>query len=159
VPESEDKTLAGITRKASQAIEFYKELSKAIFLPNVDEIATVWNGPQCELRVTLEGKHFSGVESYELPAGGILGGFPSALAPVPPDRFTIEYHGSINGRSISGSVSRKSLNRPPPTLLSFSANEPVPFRMVLADGAREIRVMEGQGNNRHFYVWRVKDGM
>jgi tetratricopeptide (TPR) repeat protein len=157
VPESENKRLAGITRKAGQAIEFYKELAKAIFLPSVDEIATVWNGPQCELRVTLEGKQFTAVGSYELPAYGL--GIIAAAASVPPNRFTIEYHGSIKGHSITGTVNRKSLNTPSPTLLSVPANEPAPFRMVLADGAREIRIMEGQGNNRHFYVWRVKDGM
>jgi hypothetical protein len=156
---SEDKTLTGITRKASQAVDFYKLLSKAIFLPNVDAVAGVWNGPQCELRVTLEDKHFTAVGSYELAAGGLFGALRLPAAPVPPDRFTIEYHGSIKGRSITGSVSRKSLNTPPPTLLSLSTNDPVPFRMMVDDSARELRVMEGRGNNRRIYVWRVKDGM
>ena len=154
VPEAEDKTLAGITHKAREAVEFYKELAKAIFLRNVDAIATVWNGPQCELRVTLEDKQFTAVGSYELPANLLLGFMPTP-ASVPPDRFIIEYHGSVKGRSITGTVSRKSLNTPPPTLLSFSTNDPVPLRMVVADSARELSVMEGQGNNRRFYVWRV----
>jgi tetratricopeptide (TPR) repeat protein len=158
VPEAEEKTLAGITQKAREAVVFYKELAKAIFLPNVDAIATVWNGPQCELSVTLEDKQFTAVGSYELPANALLAFIPAA-ASVPPDRFTIEYHGSIKGRSITGTVSRKSLNTPPPTLLSLSTNDPVPFRMVVADSAGELSVMEGQGNNRRFYVWRVKNGV
>ena len=31
--------------------------------------------------------------------------------------------------------------------------------MVVADSGRELMAMEGQGNKRHFYVWKVKDGM
>jgi len=154
VREEEDKTLAGITQKTRQAVEFYKELGKAIFLPNVDTLGDVWNGPQCELRVNLEGTHFTALGSYESSPNALA--TPFAMA-VGPDRFTIEYQGSIKGRSISGTVSRKNLNPPPPSLLSFSRDEPVPFQMVVADSARELRVMEGQGNNRRFYVWTVND--
>jgi tetratricopeptide (TPR) repeat protein len=154
VTEEEDKTLAGITQKTRQAVEFYKELGKAIFLSNVDALDEVWNGPQCELRVNLEGTHFTALGSYE--------SLPNALArPIAmtfePDRFTIEYQGRIKGRSISGTVSRKHLNPPPPSLLSFSRDEPVPFRMLVGDSARQIKVMEGQGNNRRFYVWTAED--
>ena len=157
VPEFENKTLAGITRRARKAVDFYKELAKAIFLPNLGAMAGVWNGPQCELSVTLEAKQFTAIGSYELAAGGILGAFTLPAASVPPDRFTFEYHGRIRGRSISGRVSQKSLNTPPPSLLSLPADDP--FRMVVADSGRELMAMEGQGNNRRFYVWKVKDGM
>jgi tetratricopeptide (TPR) repeat protein len=86
VPEAEDETLAGITQKAREAVVFCKELAKAIFLPNVDAIATVWNGPQCELRVTLEGKQFTAVGSYEVPANA-LAAFIAAAASVPVESF------------------------------------------------------------------------
>jgi tetratricopeptide (TPR) repeat protein len=102
VPHEEDKTLAGTTQKTRQAVEFYKELGKAIFLPNVDALADVWNGPQCELRVTLEGTHFTAIGTYELSPLNALAA-PFAMA-VGPNRFIIEYQGSIKGRSISGTA-------------------------------------------------------
>jgi hypothetical protein len=157
VPASEDKALTEITRRARKSVDFYKELGNAIFLPNLDAMAGVWNGPYYELTVTLEGNHFTALGSYEL-TGNALAGF--GLAPPPPDRVTIEYNGTIKGRSIRGSFAMKRLNTPPPTLLSSSAaDKTIPFQIVVHDSGTKLTVMEGEGNTRLIYVWTVKGSM
>lgn len=157
VPQAEDKRLAGITEKARAAVDFYKKFANAIFRTNLDTMASVWDGPQCELNVTLEAEQFTAVGVYELPTGGGILGALMLPSSMPPERFTIQYSGRIKGHCISGTVTRKGKNSPPATLLAGAANEPVPFQILVAESGRELSVMEARGNNRLFYVWKVKE--
>ena len=148
-PESETKRLATITRDAQQTADFYKELGEAICCPDIHKIDSSWTAPECEYSVTLANKRFKAVGSYEQRGG--IGLFAAAS---PPDHITVEYSGTIKGHSIRGKVWRKSQNSGLP--LGTLMNEPA-FHMLIADGGKKLKIMEGQGNARRFYEWSLRD--
>ena len=157
MPDKEDKKEAELLEKAKPKSDFYEQFGRAASRPDPSGLAERWEGPNCVLDVTLHGRAFGAVGSYERPSSGLfgsalLGGSTSSgKASV---RFRVEYSGTLRGRAIEAHVtrSREDATARKSTILGSSTDE-IKVLMVLTDDESELRVMESpSGSDPRFYT-------
>jgi tetratricopeptide (TPR) repeat protein len=148
VSDREQKTEAELLGKARPLSDFYKQFGRAVSKPGSADIATRWNGPQCELLVRIVGGKFEATGSYEESSPGstlvaLTNPFAMAAAQSKPDRYHVKYIGTCRGNAIEGTMSR-TLEDDPTKIRSLlsSAEYKTRILMVLTDDCNEIRVME-----------------
>jgi tetratricopeptide (TPR) repeat protein len=67
IPDKEDKAQALATERAKPISDFYRQFGRAMTQPEPVEVATRWNGPDCDLSVKLAQHAFEAFGSYEQP--------------------------------------------------------------------------------------------
>ncbi len=158
LPDQEDKKEAELLEKAKPKSDFYEQFGRAASRPDPSGLAERWEGPDCVLDVTLQGRAFGAVGSYEQPSSGLL--FASALLGGSTSsgnasvRFRVEYSGTLRGRAIEAHVTRSREDATPrkSTLIGSSTDE-IKVLMVLTDDESELRVMESpSGSDPRFYT-------
>jgi tetratricopeptide (TPR) repeat protein len=161
IPDEENKKQAQALEKARPISEFYRECGRAMSQLEPSGIATDWQGPDCHLKATLDGGMFKAVGVYEqIGFAGLLSPFVPFSRPREPDRFHVEYTGTLRGRAIEGTVTRIQEESPTkvPSLLS-TVDQEMRVLMVLTDDAAELRVIEmPEGRAPRLYVLKRKDG-
>ena len=158
LPDKESDRESELLEKAKPKSEFYKQLGRAVTRSDPNELAGLWEGPDCVLDVKSRGGEFRAAGSYERQSSGFLGLLaPSAGGSTSGDstpvRFRVEYSGTMRGRAIEAHVTRDREGAKPraSTLLSSSIDETKVF-MFLTDDENELRVMEiSPGNDPRFY--------
>jgi hypothetical protein len=104
IPDEEEKKeqelLAGVKRKA----DFYKVLGLAVSQPTPSNLSTRWQGPECELHVSMSGNKVRAIGSYEKEASSGLMALSSNSKTTA--KYQIEYEGTLDGRVIDGTVQR-----------------------------------------------------
>jgi tetratricopeptide (TPR) repeat protein len=159
-PDEEDKKEAEILEKAKPISDFYTEYGRALSRVEPATLAKRWKGRDCSLEVTLQGSVFDARGSYELQPGSLAslllrssGDFASGDKPSPV-RYQVEFHGSLCGCAVEGSVvrGREDERQQAQSLLSPNENE-ARVLMIVSDDGNEIRVMERkQGTSPKFYT-------
>src|SRR5262249_48681140 len=144
VPDEEDKKQAQALEKARPISEFYSECGRAMSQLEPSEIAIHWQGPDCDLRGTLDGPIFRAGGSFERTGfAGLLSPFVPFSRPTEPDRFRVEYKGIFRGRAIEGTVTRIQDESPTKVRSVLSAiDEEMKVLMVLTDDGAELRAIE-----------------
>jgi hypothetical protein len=158
LPDEETKKQEEIISKALPLSEFFIKFGHALLQLEPPDQEGRWQGPDCELKITLKNGTFSAVGEYEWKNSG-LGlinapvGLRTAALPPTVKRFRIVYEGSVQGRAINGTVRREEIGKPvvPPTLLGGTDYESSAL-LVISDSMRQIVVYERvKGNKPKFY--------
>jgi tetratricopeptide (TPR) repeat protein len=158
LPTKEDREEEEVIRKARPKSDFYRQLGRALAQAGPKELPVTWEGPECKLAAALVGADFTATGSYEVPAppplgfGGALHAAFALSSRGLPDRFRVEYSGTLRGRAIIGYVKRTKEGDPPKSLLG-SLDDMVQVLITLSDN--EMSVMENpyKGTPR-FYSMR-----
>ena len=157
LPDQEDKKEAELLEKAKPKSDFYEQFGRVASRPDLSELAERWEGPDCVLEVTLGGRAFGAVGSYERPLSGLVasalfgGGTSSRNESV---RFRVKYSGTLRGRAIEAHVTRAREDATPrESLIVGSSTDETKVLMVLTDDESELRVMESpSGSDPRFYT-------
>ena len=151
--EEEGKKEAELLEKAKPISDFYIEYGRALSRGTLHDLAKHWKAPDCRLEATLQGSEFEARGSYEQ-----MGSLAYALLGpgVKPSsvHYQVEYHGSLRGCTIEGSVIREREDERQKVKPILGANEnEARILMVVSDNGNEIRVMERkQGTSPRFYT-------
>jgi tetratricopeptide (TPR) repeat protein len=150
-PDTEETKIEKILKETGPKSDFYRQFGRALSRLELSNIASVWQGPDCALEVTVEDGKFVATGGYERPANslgaGLFGSNASSL-----ERYRVTYHGSIRGRAIKARISRIREGDPPKQTGLLSGEQEPRALMLIADGETEIRVMEfTQGNKHRFF--------
>jgi hypothetical protein len=140
--------------------EFYRCFGRSLVRSLSEVIIGPWKSPDCRLELVRDGALIVAKGSYEVQGleGLAFAIFrqttdPPKARPV-PERYSLEYHGSIRGRTIVGKVLR---NREGPIannigLLSSAEANPTVL-MWLADSGDKLHVLERAANTSpRFYA-------
>jgi tetratricopeptide (TPR) repeat protein len=150
LPEEEAKKEAETIEKAKPISEFYKYYGYALTQDELPDYSGLIQGPDCRLNIKIEGGRFLAEGSYEQTAnalglGNALAGF--ALAQPKPTKYLLRYEGAIEGRTVSGSYTKKAEGESPKTegFLGAVMNG-TNILMVFSDDFDEILVYEKNGS-------------
>jgi Flp pilus assembly protein TadD len=145
--ESEEKEEAEIFDGAKSVSDFYRAFGRAFVKPLEIGIAGRWNIPYGHVDLVSEGREVTGAGSYEI-RGGLLSSFMSlgnALTGT-PERYVVEYHATLFGAALVGTVSRRREGAPtPPTLLGGDESKPSDCLMWVSDSGDQIIILEENG--------------
>jgi tetratricopeptide (TPR) repeat protein len=148
VPDEEQGRLDKILVDAGPISSFYRQFGHAI-ARSKPNFSSRWKAPECEVTVTVKGNEFTAEGTYEdRDFAGILmalmGPHATGAAGKPVKR-KILYRGVINGRTVHGTVERKSLDASPSsprqTIIGEAKSLPEVF-IALTDDENELKVME-----------------
>lgn len=115
-PENEQTAQQKIFDGARRVSDGFKKMGRASTQPQPTIISDLWRGPDCTLKVSIVGPHFSAAGEYERPTAIVRAFVPGITEPR--TRYRVQYNGTIVGRAIIGGVTRA---RPELTkALSFS---------------------------------------
>jgi len=142
LPDEENEKQKEWLDKAKPKIDFYKAFGRAISRSRPLDVASRWQGPACELLLTLSDKTVVMSGSYEHQANPFasalgLGGILSAATRL--IKHEVTYEGELRGLTIDALISHKSDG--PKSLLS-EANFKTKALLVLADDLSTMSVME-----------------
>jgi tetratricopeptide (TPR) repeat protein len=142
VPNEEEKRLAEALLKSALKSDFYRTFGKAIARPSPAKLPIRWQGPDCDLEMSVDGKSTRMLGSFERrpnPIALALTGSASA----PNSRHSLEYAGELNGCAIIADVTRRAEgdNQPRRSLLDVAGATARAF-MIVNEDLTEIRVME-----------------
>ena len=160
IPEEEKKKEKEIVNKAKPLSEFYRDFGDAALQEDAPAHDGRWQGPDCKLRITIEGNQFRAEGSYEQPNFGLLGLKEYALrlttssALPKKTQYRIRYEGHVAGRTVKCTMKREKVGEPS-TMSSLlgGANKGIDVLMILSESLKEIKVYEkGEGKERKFYV-------
>ena len=154
-PDAEEKTEKEKLKDAEPKSEFYRQLGRAIASPQPDSLEAQWQGPDCELQVSVASDKFEATGSYERQSNTLATALTSLFkSPTEPERYRVNYHGTIRGRAIQARVTRIREGDPPKQTSLLSASEQEPrVLMLIADDEAEIRAMEiPQSGKPRFYA-------
>jgi hypothetical protein len=161
ISAKEDKQEEEVVQRARPKSDFYNQFGRAAARTEPNTLPESWEGPNCMLNATLVGADFKAVGSCELPSAlglaAALGATFGLAAKSAPDRFRVEYRGTLRGCAIQRSVTRTKEGEPPKTLLA-SLDDTSSVSMVLTDDGRELKVMESPlKDTPQFYVLKSKE--
>lgn len=159
LPEEEGKKEKEIVDKAKPLSEFYRDFGDAALKEDAPTHNGSWQGPDCKLRITIEGNQFKAEGSYEQPNFGLglrayaLGLTTSSVLPK-KTQYSIRYDGHVAGRTVKCTMQREKVGEPS-TMSSLlgGANKGIDVLMILSESLKEIKVYEkGEGKEHRFYV-------
>ena len=152
LPETEEKKEGEIIRKATSLCEFYKHYGHAFAATEPGDHVGKWQGPDCELSVTIIGNVFLAEGTFERA-------FPSALflLQIPPlgvstqvDRYFVRYEGTITGHTVNAIFTQKKEGESTkPSSLLTSKEEEIKVLMILSESLREIRAYQKCATEDH----------
>lgn len=110
--EAEEEKEKNLLDEARPISEYYRNFGSAAANKLSAPLQGVWKGPICDLQVKVEGDNFSAVGKY-YPSVGLLAALAAETEGQRKDTKsvparTVEYNGHIEGRTITGTVSRAS---------------------------------------------------
>ncbi len=161
LPDEETKKQEEIVSKALPLSEFFRGFGHALLQLEPTDQEGRWQGPDCELKVTVKNGVFFAVGEYEqknygLGLGNALAGLRASASPSTVKRFRVVYEGSVQGRAINGTVRREEVGKQVvPTALSAllgGTDNESSVLLVMSDSLRKVAVYErGKGNEVKFY--------
>lgn len=157
MPEAEEKKETEIIQKATPMSDFYRDFGHALTANELGEHVGKWQGPDCELKVTIKENVFLAEGSFEQPFKP--GAFSLLLAPQPTvqaqvSRYSVRYEGTVTGHAVKALYSkRKEGEGAPRSLLSSIGEERIEVLMIVSDSLRQLRVYEkGAAKDSRFYT-------
>ena len=147
VPSEEAKKQEEIAAQVVQVSKFFGDFGRALLDEVVSEHEGRWQGPDCELKITIRNGKFNAVGEFQRDGLGALAnalmGIYATTTPSVPRRFSVTYKGDLDGRTVKGVMQREELGKaaPPPTLSGSISNE-VKVLMVISDSLQYISVCE-----------------
>ncbi|MEF8723392.1 MAG: hypothetical protein V5B30_12570 [Candidatus Accumulibacter delftensis] len=159
--DEEERKETDIYRKAKPESDFYRAYGCAWTRPLTGDLSGTWKAPNGNVLLSVEETIVTARGTYEvsqaigLAAGlrGWNGANPASL------RYILEYRGTLHGRTISGSVTRKKEEGEEKTsIASLLRSESSPdFLMWADDPGNVLYVMERQstGGSRFYKIERL----
>jgi len=158
IPEEEDKKEKKITGEALPLSEFYRDYGRAALQDRPSDQISRWQGPDCELEITIKGKSFFAEGRYEQQEG--LGLRNALFAMAPPGattrmkKYRVRYEGILVGRSVKCVLMRQMEGEPSAAYSLLSVGDKgIDVQMIFSDSLQDIRVYEKRGRkDRKFYL-------
>lgn len=153
VVEQENQKESEIVAQGLRKSEFYRKFGAAVSQPDLSNIEEKWQGPDCILVVKQDGRKFTATGSYEQPSG-ILANTLAGLA-SPQLRYQVVYNGTIRGRAVEASVTRKQEGQITPlSTILLGADTEKKVLLILSDSGIEFSAMEGPDANQpqHYLI-------
>lgn len=147
VTSEEAKKQEEITAQVVQVSKYFGDFGRALLEEDVSEHEGRWQGPDCELKITIRNGKFDAVGEFKRDGlGGLayaLMGISATATPSVPRYFRVTYKGDLDGRTVKGVMQREEIGKaaPPPTLLGSTSDE-VKVLMVISDSLQHISVCE-----------------
>lgn len=144
IPDTEEKTLKDALQKLEPKRRFFQAVGGAIASADIEELPNRWIGPECELSVTIQGGKLLASGEY-LRAGNALAGILSQK----PTLFKVHYEGTIVGRRVMGTMTKKSEGTTSSSSLlgGLGPDGEREFVMVIDPGGQNISVAEQLSSN------------
>lgn len=146
MPEAEDKKEAELINVVTPVSDFYKDYGRAIASSQIAEHLGKWQGPDCELNVTVKGNVFVAEGSCERsfqPGAFALLLTPSRAGQLEVERYTVRYEGITSGHAVKATYAKKKEGEPAARSLLGSAKEKeIQVLMIFSESLQEIRVHE-----------------
>ena len=165
MPEEEEKKENAIRERVRSLSEFYREYGHASLQKDTDNLAGHWQGPSCDLNVTINENRFTASGFYEQEQSLGIGMLmrPSAYTPK-KKRLNVKYEGQVFGRAIKGTFMESADMEPTlvtgtsllgDALAIAEAENKSDVLMILSDTLQEIRVYEkGAGKDLKYYIMK-----
>ena len=118
IPEEEEKKEKQIVTEVLPFSEFYRDYGRAALLNGVTEMIGRWQGPDCELEVTIKGNRLLAEGRYEEQEGTGLRGLFSLANPGITTRirkYRVRYEGTVVGKSVKCVLMRGVEGEPAPS--------------------------------------------
>ena len=157
IPTEEQNKETAVLDKAKPVSEFYRAFGHATSQDDITDHVGRWQGPDCELQITIKGNVFIAEGNYEVSDSGqrlreALAGKP----PFPPitEKYRVSYSGKIQGHAVDSTVTRKEITTPfaSSTFLTDLVNSKRAI-MIISDNLNEIRVGEQDSSDKFsFYL-------
>jgi tetratricopeptide (TPR) repeat protein len=142
LPETERKREEEVLGKTKPKADFYQRLGRAVGMPNMSDLADMWEAPECQLAVSIIGSSFLATGTYDRSENALSAFIPGAPT-TRTAKYKIEYSGGIVGHRVDGVVKRAKAEQTSPTVLSLGIGQNEPkFCMILEDDGTTISVME-----------------
>ncbi len=157
IPEEEANKQEEITSKGLPLSEFFMRFGRAFIQPDYLDHTGLWQGPDCELKITIAKGKFVAMGEYEGKhsglslANGLLGTSTYNSTPL-IKRFQIKIEGSVEGKSIRGTIRRDETGKEasPPSVLMDGKESTV--LIALSDSMRQAYIYEpGKPDTQKFY--------
>jgi tetratricopeptide (TPR) repeat protein len=135
LPESESKSVEATLDQAKERAAFYASFGNSLGMTELNALANIWIGPECEVALKMEGDQVLLHGSFQRDANPLSAaiGMLSSNATV---RHQIQFKGTLRGRAVVGFVKRTSDQKS--LSLLGSATEPQRFLMTLSPGALTV---------------------
>jgi tetratricopeptide (TPR) repeat protein len=145
VPDEELKKEAEIIKDTARYSDFYRAYGKALYETHPEDYNGEWEGPECNLAITIKGLNFLAEGSYETTGKNALLGLASAHSggnPSPPEKHIVKYIGTIQGHSIKVEMTDEVVDiekRHFSLLASVLGKTKRNLLMIISDSFEEIR--------------------
>jgi tetratricopeptide (TPR) repeat protein len=162
IPEAEEKKEAEVIKSVTPISDFYKDYGRAITANQIAECVGGWQGPDCELKITVKGSAFLAEGSYERSVSSALALLLTA-SPVPSAkviRYLVRYEGTIVGRAVQAVFTRKKEGETeaPPSILGI-ADKGKDVLLIMAESLKEFRAYEKSATKeKQFFTLNRIDG-
>ena len=152
IPDEESKKELELVDKARPISEFYRDYGRAVVQEDISEHVGRWDGPDCELEVTIRENVFSATGNYEVPRSGLrLHEALLGLSAPPPTmvQYRVRYTGKITGHAGHIEIIKEEISKPSftSTILTGTDNRKKAI-IVVSETLKEIRIAEKDSSNK-----------
>lgn len=154
IPQEEEEKQKKITAEAARFSDFYQNYGRAIAECAMVQLPEMWKGPECELSISLTGKKFVAEGQYDQMRLGLNPYAGSSDQNTEIERRIVKYEGSVQGRAIKCTVTRRTEHDNPLRHGLLDAGvETKDALMIICESMRKIKVYENVGfKDRKLYA-------